>query len=92
VKFYFNHSKLRKQHFVAKNLIGKRQISKSRGRQGPSPFPTPVVRTFACWRAAQQLFARILPIVAARFYLLGTHSALHMITALAGGNRELAFR
>jgi len=31
VKFYFTNPKLRDKHFFAKTLIGKHQISKSRG-------------------------------------------------------------
>jgi len=41
-KFHITNSKLRKQHFIAKNMMGKCQISKSRG-QGPSAsLPTPM--------------------------------------------------
>jgi len=35
VKFYFTKSKLRENHFSTKSLIGKSQISKSRGALGP---------------------------------------------------------
>jgi len=40
VKFRFSHSKLRKQHLFAKNLIGKCQISKS--REEPRTFSAPL--------------------------------------------------
>ena len=46
MKFHFSHSKLRKQPFFAKNVIGKCQIFKSReGPRSPSapPLPTPMV-------------------------------------------------
>jgi len=41
VKFHFTNSKLREQPCFAKNLIGKHQISKSRGPSPPcTSFPT----------------------------------------------------
>jgi len=46
VKFYLFHSKVRKQPFFAKNVIGKYQVSKCRkGPRSPStpPFSTPTV-------------------------------------------------
>ena len=39
VKFRFPCTKLRKARFLLKNLIGKRQISKSRGQGLPCPPP-----------------------------------------------------
>jgi len=45
VKFNFTHSKLRKQPFFVKHLIGKCQISKSRGARPPCPIPTPMLRS-----------------------------------------------
>jgi len=42
VKFHFTRPKLRKQPFLAKNLIRKCQISKSRGAKAPFPPSTPM--------------------------------------------------
>ena len=38
-KFHFNHSKLRKQPFLANNLVRNCRISKSRGACSPLPMP-----------------------------------------------------
>jgi len=53
-KFDFTHSKLRKQPFFAKNLIGKCQILNSRGGLAPPATPSDALDTNYIVTALQQ--------------------------------------